>query len=193
MRNRYLFVAAIFLVWAATFSSEYDHGSSYWSLLTHLGSMLAGIVCSFAALILGKWRASGIVILLAAALIVGDCTSFAYRLNNVCGPGDRIIESEAAAVKQAKARTFEAHYITHGIAGYVDEKPALIDFDHTDNCCKATRSRNIYGVINWKVDLDGETIGEPRNRHVGVNMSLSNCGAVFSDDSFISAEPKPNE
>jgi hypothetical protein len=192
MRLTYLIVVAIFLAWATTLSPEHGSGPPEW-LLTHLGSILAAIVCSFVALIGRKWRASGNFLLLGVGLIVGDCASFAYRLNNVCGPGDRIIKSEADAIKQAKARTFEAHYITHGIAGYVDEKPAVIDFDHTDNCCKVTRSRNIYGVIIWKVDLDGETIGEPRNRLVGVNMSLSNCGAVFSDDSFISAEPKRNE
>jgi hypothetical protein len=192
MRIRCLFVVAIFLVWATTLVLDFGPEPPEW-LLTHLGSMLAAIACSFAALIWRKWRASGIFLLLGAGLIVGDCASFAYRLNNVCGPGDRVIESESDAIKQAQARTFKAHYITHGIAGYVDEKPALIDFDHTDNCCKATRSRNIYGVIIWKVYLDGETTGEPRNRHVGVNIALSNCGAVFSDDSFVSAEPKRNE
>ena len=189
MRVTYLIVVAIFLVWPTTLSLEPGSGPPEW-LLTHLGSMLAAIVCSFGTLIWKKWRASGIFLLLSVGLIVGDCAAFAYRLNNVCGPGDRFIRSEADAIKQAKARAFEAHYIGHGIPGYVDTKPAPIDFDHTDNCCEATRSRTIFGVLVWHVYLEGETIGEPNKRNVGANMSLSNCGAVFSDESFISAEPK---
>jgi hypothetical protein len=146
MRVTYLVVVAIFLVWAATLLLKYGPGPREW-LLTHLGSMLAAIVCSLAALIRKKWRASGFFLLLGVGLVVGDCASFAYRLNNVCGPGDRLIRSEADAIKQAKARTFVAHYGSHGIPGYVDEKPAAIDFDHTDNCCEAARSRTILGIV----------------------------------------------
>jgi hypothetical protein len=178
MRIRCLFVVAIFLVWATTLVLDFGPEPPEW-LLTHLGSMLAAIACSFAALIWRKWRASGIFLLLGAGLIVGDCASFAYRLNNVCGPGDRVIESESDAIKQAQARTSKAHYITHGIAGYVDERPALIDFDHTDNCSKATRSRNVFGDIVWRVYLDGETIGEPKKRYVGAICPFQIAGRFF--------------
>jgi hypothetical protein len=45
---------------------------------------------------------------------------------------------------------------------------------------------DLYAVT--VVTLDGETIGEPKKRHVNADMKLSNCGIVF-DDSYISAEP----
>jgi hypothetical protein len=122
------------------------------------------------------------------ALIIGYCINFTYRLNNVCAPGDHILLSDADAIKQAKIRLHSARYGSHGVYGYIDEEPERVDFSHTANCCKATRSRTMFGVIVWQVYLDGVTIGEPRMREVGVDMKLSNCGAVFHD-SFITADP----
>jgi hypothetical protein len=117
-----------------------------------------------------------------------------YRTNNLCDPGDHIIRSEADAIKQAKIRFNRARYGSHGIAGHLDEKPELVDFSRRgDNCCSAARSRNVFGVIGWQVYLDGETVGEPTVRNVGVSMVLSNCGAVFTRDSFITAEPNSAE
>jgi hypothetical protein len=122
------------------------------------------------------------------ALIIGYCINFTYRLNNVCTPGDHILLSDADAIKQAQIRFYSARYISHHARGYINGKPDLVDFSHTANCCKATRSRTMLGVIVWQVYLKGVTIGEPRMREVGVDMQLSNCGAVFHD-SFISADP----
>ena len=188
MRFRYLCVAVIFGTWVA--SLFWGHSPQPdWSMNAEVGSLLAAIVCTLVALFSGKWRAFGVFLLLLVVLIVGSCASFAYRLNNVCEIGERMIRSGADAISRAKARTFEAHYIGHGVPGYVDEKPASIDYDHTENCCKATRTRTSSGVIVWSVDLDGQTIAEPKPRKVGVTMSLSNCGYVFTDDSFISADP----
>jgi hypothetical protein len=139
-----------------------------------------------------KWfRARNILLTLFTLLAlsaVGYAVRFAYRLNNACGPGDHIIRSEADAIKQAQIRISRARYGSHGKPGYLDEKPDLVDFDHTDNCCVATKTRNIYGVIIWEVSLDGETIGEPKKRQVGALMRLSNCGVAFHD-SFIFAGP----
>ena len=129
------------------------------------------------------------LLVLLVLFAIADTAWFAYRLNNLCGPGDHIVRSETDAIETAKVRIFRAHYGSHGKPGYLDEKPALVDFSHTDNCCSVLRTRNIYGVIVWKVSLDGETIGEPKKRKVGVYIELSNCGAVFDDDSFILATP----
>ena len=112
----------------------------------------------------------------------------AYRLNNVCSRGDRIIESEADAIKQAQIRIIRARYGSHGIPGYVDEKPGYADFSRVD-CCRVRRSRTSIGVILWEVELHGETIGEPKKRYVSADMWLSNCGSVFDEDSSITAEP----
>jgi hypothetical protein len=46
-----------------------------------------------------------------------------------------------------------------------------------------------FGVIVWEVYLRGETVGEPKKRNVDAVMRLSNCGEVFRDESFISADP----
>src|SRR6266700_72370 len=98
-------------------------------------------------------------------LIVGDLVAFAYRKNS-CGPGDHVLLSTDDDIKQAEIRISRARYGSHGVPGYVDEKPDLVDFGQSRDCSGATRSRNILGVVIWKVYLDGETIGEPKKRHV---------------------------
>lgn len=137
---------------------------------------------------LGKiFRARNVFVLLVV-LIVGWLGEFTYRKNNICGPGDHIIQSEADAIKQAQIRIIRARYGSHGIPGYIDEKPGFADFSRTD-CCSVSRTRTAIGVIIWQVSLHGETIGEPRKREVDAVMRLSNCGAVFDEDSYITADP----
>ncbi|WJR76456.1 hypothetical protein [Bradyrhizobium sp. NP1] len=126
--------------------------------------------------------------LVLLVLVVGWHVRFAYRTNYVCGPDEHIIQSDADAIKQAQKLMFKAHYASHGISGYIDEKPYIADFSQAD-CCTVRRVLSANGVIVWKVSLDGETIGEPRPRHVSADILLSNCGAVFDDDSYIVAEP----
>lgn len=136
------------------------------------------------------FRARNALLLLVAlptVLFVSFAARFTYRLNNICGPGDHIIKSEDDALKQAKIRIFSARYGSHGRAGYVDEKPRLVNFNL--DCCEVTRSRTAFGVILWKIYLHGETIEEPKKRYVSAQLLLSNCGAVFVDDSFITADP----
>lgn len=187
-RFRYLFVLVIFLSWIASRLLEYAPRLSRWSLYLSLGCGLAATAFALAALFRKKWQAFAAFSLLLAVLIIGDYASFAYRLNNICHPGDHIIQSDADAIKQAQVRINQARYGSHGIPGYVDEKPGYADFSQAD-CCQVRRSRTIFGVIIWEVELDGRTIGEPKPRYVSALMRLSNCGAVFDEDSFITAEP----
>jgi hypothetical protein len=126
-----------------------------------------------------------LILVFAAGYIIRSV----YLENNVCGPGDRIIRSEADAIERAKSRIFKARYGSHGKPGYVDEKPGSVAFGQGDDCCNVTRWRNIYGVIVWEVSLQGETMGEVKKRNVSAHMELSNCGLVFRDSSFISADP----
>jgi len=132
-----------------------------------------------------RWR---IFFLALAALIVWDWAKFTYRWNNVCEPGDHIIESDTDAIKLAQTRIIHARYGSHGIPGYIDEKPGFADFSRSD-CCSVSKSRNVFGVIVWEVYLRGETVGEPKTRNVSALVQLSNCGEVFRDESFISADP----
>jgi hypothetical protein len=129
------------------------------------------------------------VLLALAVLLVVWMAELAYRKNNFCAPGDHPIELEADAIKQAKIRFSRANYMRHEIYGYVDVMPELVAWDQEDGCCKGTRSRNIFGVIIWNVVLGGKTEGEATERRVDAEMSLSNCGAVFTEDSFIYAQP----
>ena len=130
-----------------------------------------------------------LLVSLLLLLFLVDVVAFAYRINS-CAPGDHVLQSEADAIKQAKIRISRARYGSHGVPGYVDEKPYFVDFDKSGDCCSAKRSRTIFGVVGWEVLLlHGETIGEAKKRDVGVQMSLSNCGAVFEDNSFITADP----
>jgi hypothetical protein len=187
-RFRFLPVLVIFLSWVASYLLEYSPQWSEWALDVDLGCILAAIVFALLALVRGNGWAFARFTALLALLIVGDLTAFAYRLNNVCGPGDHVIQSADDAIELAKVRIFRARYGSHGIPGYVDEKPGYADFSQAD-CCIVRRSRTAIGVIIWMVELRGETIGEPKKRYVNAWMELSNCGAVFSDSSFITAEP----
>ncbi len=74
------------------------------------------------------FRATGVGWLILIAVWIGCTAEFAYRTNNVCGPGDHIILSDTDAIKQAQTRLFRARYGSHGISGYIDEKPGVADF-----------------------------------------------------------------
>jgi hypothetical protein len=114
---------------------------------------------------------------------------FAYRTNYVCGPGEHIIRSDADAIKEAGIRIIRAKfYDPHGVPGYVVKKPGLADFSQP-NCCEVKKTLTLTGVIVWEVDLEGVTIGEPKRRRVGALMRLSNCGAVFDEESYVLTRP----
>lgn len=134
------------------------------------------------------FRATVAMYLVMAAVIAVGTGWYNYQLNYVCGPSDHIIQSEADAIRLAQSRIYKAHYGSHGISGYVDEPPSVADFSRPD-CCEARKTLTMTGLIQWEVNLDGETIGEPKKRHVGARMMLSNCGMVFDGDSYITAEP----
>jgi hypothetical protein len=127
------------------------------------------------------------ILLVVAVLVVGWLAEFTYRVNYVCGPGDHIIQSEADAIKVAKARALDAPYAS---SQYFDSEPDLVDFGQTDACCRVTRTRTVFGVIVWEVSLNGETTEEMWARDVSAFVALSNCGVLLKDDSSISAVPK---
>jgi hypothetical protein len=133
-------------------------------------------------------RATGVGWLVLIAVWIGCTVEFSYRTNNVCDPGEHIILSDADAIKQAQVQLFRARYGSHGRPGYVDEKPGSADFDQA-NCCEVKKTRTAVGVIVWEVGLEGKTVGEAKPRHVSALMKLSNCGAVFVQDSYVFADP----
>jgi hypothetical protein len=189
-RIQYLSVLVILLTWLASRFLKHVPGFPDWPIDLDQECIFIGIVAAALSLVTKRWSALATFSLLIAVLILGDAALFAYRLNNVCGPGDHIIQSEADAIERAQIRILQAHYGSHGIPGYVDEKPGYVDFSQTDDCCRATRTRTISGVIIWEVGLQGETVGEPKKRYVNAYVPLSNCGVVFVGDSFLVADPK---
>jgi len=137
------------------------------------------------------WRYFFLLLLL---LFVGYCVEFVYRKNSICGPGEHVIQSDAEAIKLAQIQIFRAPYVGFGRFDGVDiglpraahGRPDNIDFSQPD-CCKVTRTRSALGVIIWEVDLEGVTIGEPTRRRITASILLSNCGAMFRDDSGMTA------
>jgi hypothetical protein len=126
-------------------------------------------------------------LLLLVVLAVVAELAFVFHMNYVCGSDEYLIRYKVDAIARAQKRMFKAHYGTHDIPGYIDEKPYIADFSRPD-CCHAERTVVFPGFILWTVTLDGETIGEPKKRHVGAYIKLSNCGMVL-DDSYILATP----
>jgi len=187
-RFRFLFAILILLSWVGSRFLEYIPRFHEWWFVIDVGCILITIISILSALIWRRWSAFKTFSLLLAVLMLSGIGEFTYRLNYVCASG-RTIRSETDAIELAKALYWQARYGSHGIPGYVDEKPGSVDFGQVDNCCTVTRRRTAFGVIVWEVSLHGETIGEPKKRYVDAIMSLSNCGAVFVDESFILAEP----
>jgi hypothetical protein len=141
----------------------------------------AGLIAPSAFPVWKILRAAVLLHLVLALLIIADTAVSSYRTNNVCEPGDHIIQTEADAIKQARIRISRAHF--EGIG-----RPDYPDFSLVDNCCQVTRSRTGLGIIVWEVSLHGETNGEATRRRVSALMRLSNCGVVFGDESYFSIE-----
>lgn len=131
------------------------------------------------------WRYFFLLLLVLLAVWIVE---FVYRKNNICGTGERIITSDAEAIERARNQIFRAGYVGFGPPDEKEEKPGYADFSRPD-CCKVSRTRTAIGVIIWKVELDGETIGGSKKRRVDASMWLSNCGAVFVDDSSVATYP----
>lgn len=111
----------------------------------------------------------------------GTVLHFAYRLNNVCGPGDRFIRSEADAIEVAKKKIVKnSHFSSQRFGSATDFVESLSDEENRENCCDAIRFRTVFLVIVWEVSLSQRT-GNSRF----VKVFLSNCGTIFTGGSFI--------
>lgn len=125
-----------------------------------------------------------LLVALASVVLIGECVKFAYRTNNICGPGDHIIQSEADAIEVAKKKIVKyPQFSSSKFGSALDFVDSLSDME---DCCGATRSRNAFFVITWEVSLAAQTAARPNRRFAMV--SLSNCGEVFSDNSYIDAD-----
>ena len=104
---------------------------------------------------------------------------FAYRTNS-CSPGDHVIQSAADAIAVAKRKIVKnSHFSSESFGSAPDFVTSL---DQEVGCCRATRSRTIFGVVVWEVSLISTKI------HRSAEVALSNCGDIFVGDSFIYAD-----
>lgn len=128
-------------------------------------------------------RARNVVLLLVGLLVVWF-THFAYRKNNVCSADDRPIQSRLDAIEVAKMRIVKDRSFSSDSFGSAHE---FVDsLDETENCCRAVRTRTIFGVIVWIVDL--RTKASTRYRDRIAHVEMSNCGEIFGDDSYKDVE-----
>jgi hypothetical protein len=100
-RFRYSFVVVILLSWITSILLQYVPRFQEWSLLIGLGCILIVIVFALSALITRSWNALATFSLLLVVLMGSWIAEFTYRLNNICGPGYHIIQTEADAIEVA--------------------------------------------------------------------------------------------
>jgi hypothetical protein len=128
------------------------------------------------------FRAAGVGWFILLALELGSTAYFSYERNYMCAAGSHIILSDADAIEQAQKQFNGAHIV------HKDGDFGVADFNRA-NCCEVERTRTGTGVIIWKVGIEGETIGEPKKRHVSAHVELTNCGELFVDGSYVIFDP----
>lgn len=117
---------------------------------------------------------------------------YARHINSSCSADGRPIVSEADAIAVAKKRIVKNPFFSSDRFGSAPDFVDALD----QECCDATRSRSIYGLVSWDVDMETRLPPEP-NPHPELNgmkvirrvvrsvhVSMSNCGEIFIGDSY---------
>jgi hypothetical protein len=120
------------------------------------------------------------VLLALVLLLVVWVAEFAFRKNNICSVEDHAIRSEADAIEVARRKIVKDSFFSSRSFGSAHEFEGTLD--ETENCCSATRSRNIFGVIVWRVHLEAKASAKHNRRTVFVEMS--SCGEISHDGSY---------
>jgi len=118
-------------------------------------------------------------------LFVGSGVEFAYRKNS-CAPGDHVLQSEADAIEVAKRKFVENPHVRFRTGDFGSASAFVDALSETENCCSAVRSVNVFFVVVWDVRLYERTAARPNGR--AAQLFLSNCGTIFTDDSYTDAE-----
>ena len=109
---------------------------------------------------------------------------FAFRKNNICSVEDHAIQSESDAIAVAKKKVVKDSSFSSESFGSAHEFVGTLD--EAENCCRAARARNIFGVIVWRVYLEAKASAKYGRRTIFVE--LSNCGEIFHDFSYKDVE-----
>lgn len=125
-----------------------------------------------------------LLVALVVVFLIGGSAEFAYRTNSICSPGDHIIQSEADAIEVAKKKIVKDSHLSSESFG---SAPDFVDaLSETKDCCSAIGYRTAFFVIVWEVSLAAETLAKPNHRFAKV--FLSNCGSIFTYESYIHAD-----
>jgi len=116
-----------------------------------------------------------------ALLFVVWVADFAFRKNNICSLEDHAVQSEADSIAVVKKKIVKDRSFSSQQFGSADEFVDTLR-EAAENCCSATRTRNIFGVIVWSVYLKAKASAKYNRRTVYVEMS--NCGEIFHDASY---------
>ena len=118
----------------------------------------------------------------------------AYRTNNFCEAGDYPVQSEADAIAVAKRKIVKDSFFSSDRFG---SAPDFVDaVERTERCCHAVRSRNVFGVILWDVDL-GARMKPSARLYPGmptdffshsVHVVMTNCGLISTSASYKDAD-----
>jgi hypothetical protein len=131
------------------------------------------------------FRARNVFLLMLLSLVLWD-VQFAFRKNNICSLEDHPIRSELDAIDVAKKKIVKDSSFSSESFGSAHE---FVDtLGEIENCCSATRARNIFGVIVWSVYLKAKASAKYNRRTVFVEMS--NCGEIFHDFSYKDVEDR---
>jgi hypothetical protein len=124
------------------------------------------------------------VISLLGVLLAVWIAQFAYRTNNVCSPGEHILQSDTDAIRVAENKLVkDPFFSSEEFGGALEFLDAL---HRTSNCCQVIRKRTFFFVIVREVFMVAET---PTKRLIA-QMELSNCGAIFAETKFKAIEPR---
>jgi hypothetical protein len=107
------------------------------------------------------FRARNLLLFVIAAFVVWDI-EFAARKNHICSIEDHAIQSETDAIDVARKKIVKDSFFSSRSFGSAHEFEGALD--ETENCCSATRSRNIFGVIIWRVYLEAKASTKPNRR-----------------------------
>ena len=134
------------------------------------------------------FRARNVFLLLVSlplVLYIAYAVAFDYRTNS-CAPGDRVLQSEADAIEVAKRKFIQNPRVRFHMGDFGSASAFVDALSETRDCCSAVRSVYFPFLVVWDVQLYERTAARPNGR--SAQLFLSNCGTIFTYDSYALAE-----
>lgn len=138
------------------------------------------------------FRVRNVFLILIVMFVVAN-VEYARYINSFCSDGGRPIQSKTDAITVAKRRIVKNRFFSSDRFGSALDFVNALDQD----CCDATRSPSIFGLIVWEVDIRTTTPPVPvpdpylsggikmiKRTVRSVHVEMSNCGEIFVGDSY---------